>query len=125
MATLYAYSPNGTQATLSYSVIGFTQSLQQNGWCKLPNGLILQWGLYSGTQDSRETEIGPFSFPISFSSDVYSVHLELLNNDKNNPHGYDSAFQPRKLSASEFYVYQQSYGGVPWFPNFFMISFGK
>ena len=44
MATLYAYSPNGTQATLSYSVIGFTQSLQQNGWCKLPNGLILQWG---------------------------------------------------------------------------------
>ena len=43
MATLYAYSPNGTQATLSYSVIGFTQSLAQNGWCKLPNGLILQW----------------------------------------------------------------------------------
>lgn len=43
MATLYAYSPNGTQATLSYSVIGFTQSLEQNGWCKLPNGLILQW----------------------------------------------------------------------------------
>ena len=48
MATLYAYSPNGTQATLSYSVIGFTQSLQQNGWCKLPNGLILQWGYFSG-----------------------------------------------------------------------------
>ena len=48
MATLYAYSPNGTQATLSYSVIGFTQSLQQNGWCKLPNGLILQWGFKQG-----------------------------------------------------------------------------
>ena len=58
MATLYAYSPNGTQATLSYSVIGFTQSLQQNGWCKLPNGLILQWGKGS-------TKI---SFSISFSN---------------------------------------------------------
>ena len=51
MATLYAYSPNGTQATLSYSVIGFTQSLAQNGWCKLPNGLILQW--FEATQSAQ------------------------------------------------------------------------
>ena len=47
MATLYAYSPNGTQATLDYTIMGFTQSLQQNGWCKLPNGLILQWLYYT------------------------------------------------------------------------------
>lgn len=43
MATLYAYSPNGTQATLPVNVMGFTQSLATNGWCKLPNGLIFQW----------------------------------------------------------------------------------
>lgn len=125
MATLYAYSPNGTQATLSYSVIGFTQSLQQNGWCKLPNGLILQWGFYSGTQDGQERENGPFRFPISFSSNVYSLHLELLNNDDHNPEGYDSAFQPRKVSTSQFYIYQQSYSGAHWFPYFYMTSFGK
>lgn len=63
MATLYAYSPNGTQATLSYEVIGFTQSLQQNGWCKLPNGLILQWG---------EAVYGDMNFPISFTIECFS-----------------------------------------------------
>ena len=24
--------------------MNITSSLQQNGWCKLPNGLIIQWG---------------------------------------------------------------------------------
>lgn len=48
MATLYAYSPNGTQATLPVNVMGFTQSLATNGWCKLPNGLIFQWRSSSG-----------------------------------------------------------------------------
>ena len=67
MATLYAYSPNGTQATLSYSVIGFTQSLQQNGWCKLPNGLILQWG-YTANGNSDSVN----KFNISFKS-VFTV----------------------------------------------------
>ena len=124
MATLYAYSPNGTQATLSYSVIGFTQSLQQNGWCKLPNGLILQWGLYSGTYDKSEIETGPFRFPISFSSEVYSIHLELINDDPANPEYYDSLFQPRKISSSQFYAFQQLFGDG-WFTSFYMTSFGK
>ena len=43
MAKLYAKSPSGEDALLSISITGFTQSLQQNGWCKLPNGLLLQW----------------------------------------------------------------------------------
>ena len=43
MAKFYAKAPDGTDATLSITVEGFTQSLQQNGWCKMPNGLILQW----------------------------------------------------------------------------------
>ena len=71
MATLYAYSPNGTQATLSYSVIGFTQSLQQNGWCKLPNGLILQWRL-----DTLSGQTATLSFPISFTTIVYTIILQ-------------------------------------------------
>lgn len=67
MATLYAYSPNGTQATLSYSVIGFTQSLAQNGWCKLPNGLILQWGYCKGFINNK------IPFPITFNSVYYVI----------------------------------------------------
>ena len=52
MAKLYAKSPSGEDALLSISITGFTQSLQQNGWCKFPNGLLFQWSkanLYSGT----------------------------------------------------------------------------
>lgn len=49
MATLYAYSPNGTQATLPVNIQGFTQSLVANGWCRLPNGWIFQWGAATST----------------------------------------------------------------------------
>lgn len=62
MAKFYAKAPNGSDATLSITVSGFTQSLQQNGWCKMPNGLILQWaaGKY------YVSNLGNYSFPISF-----------------------------------------------------------
>ena len=43
MAKLYAKAPDGSDALLSIVITGFTQSLQQNGWCKLPNGLLFQW----------------------------------------------------------------------------------
>lgn len=43
MAKLYAKAPDGSDALLSIVITGFTQSLQQNGWCKLPNGLLIQW----------------------------------------------------------------------------------
>lgn len=43
MAKFYAVAPNGDSAVLSISLQNMDQSLQQNGWCKLPNGLIIQW----------------------------------------------------------------------------------
>ena len=43
MAKFYAIAPNGDSAVLSISLQNMDQSLQQNGWCKLPNGLIIQW----------------------------------------------------------------------------------
>ena len=43
MAKFYAKAPDGSDALLSIVLTGFTQSLQQNGWCKLPNGLLFQW----------------------------------------------------------------------------------
>ena len=68
MAKFYAKAPDGTDATLSITVEGFTQSLQQNGWCKMPNGLILQW---LETPSSLET----VSFPIAFTANIYSAEL--------------------------------------------------
>ena len=65
MAKLYAKAPDGSDALLSIVITGFTQSLQQNGWCKLPNGLLIQW--------SKLTNVGSFSLktytlPISYTN---------------------------------------------------------
>jgi len=43
MAYIYAKSPNGTTQSINIDTMNITSSLQQNGWCKLPNGLIFQW----------------------------------------------------------------------------------
>ena len=44
MAILHVKTPNGTTKTVDLETMNITSSLQQNGWCKLPNGLIIQWG---------------------------------------------------------------------------------
>ena len=62
MAKLYAKAPDGSDALLSIVITGFTQSLQQNGWCKLPNGLLIQW---------RENCSG--SWGIAFTSAIWAV----------------------------------------------------
>ena len=41
-----------------------TSSLSNNGWCKLPNGLIMQWGISNG---------GWVNFPIAFPHQCFSV----------------------------------------------------
>ena len=61
MAKLYAKAPDGSDALLSIVITGFTQSLQQNGWCKLPNGLLFQWS------KSSTGEPGYWTLPISMS----------------------------------------------------------
>lgn len=45
----------------------FTQSLSNNGWQKLPSGLILQWGTYNSDNGST------FSFPIAFNSVFFAI----------------------------------------------------
>ncbi|MGL5714331.1 MAG: gp53-like domain-containing protein [Paraclostridium sp.] len=57
-------------------------SKQQNGWCKLANGLIVQWG--SAVLQVGQTEI---LFPISFSQHI-QPNISLTNGDT-NPTGAD------------------------------------
>ncbi|MGX2951645.1 gp53-like domain-containing protein, partial [Ursidibacter sp. B-7004-1] len=42
----------------------FTQSLSQNGWCRLPNGLLIQWGV---------SHNGQIIFPIAFPNQCFVV----------------------------------------------------
>jgi hypothetical protein len=48
-----------------------TNSLAQNGWQRLPSGLIVQWGVTG----SAVGNAGSFSFPIAFPNNVFSASL--------------------------------------------------
>lgn len=59
----------------------FTQQWGDSGWCKLPNGLILQWGrLVNGGYGTKAR------FPITFPHRVLSISLTNLDES-----GWDSA----------------------------------
>lgn len=45
----------------------FTQSLGNNGWQRLPSGLIIQWGTYNANTEST------FNFPIAFTKQCFIV----------------------------------------------------
>jgi len=55
--TTKAITPAGVKAA-------FDQSLAESGWCKLPNGLIMQWGV-SSTQS--------VTFPKAFEVDCFNI----------------------------------------------------
>ena len=43
MAILHVKSPDGTDYNMTIETSGTTESIQPNGWCKLPNRLMIQW----------------------------------------------------------------------------------
>ena len=100
-------------------------SLTQNGWVKFSNGLILQWGNIGLTGNSWEGEIGPYNFPVAFNNQCFLVLPSLCNNDNTNPISYDSTVQQRKWNTKQFWLYQQSMGGKPWFGHAHYISIGN
>ena len=64
---------NKDYADLKVALADFTGanvSLTENGYQKLPSGLIIQWGSYSYTGGG----IKPFTFPIAFNT-VYNVQI--------------------------------------------------
>ncbi len=58
---------------------GFTQNLAETGWCKLPNGMILQWGRV-------RNEVVTY-FPIAFPVRCCAVTLGQIM----NVYSYDAA----------------------------------
>jgi hypothetical protein len=50
---------------------GFTQSFGDNGWCRMPNGFVIQWGRLAL---SRGEGTGPnITFPIAFPNNCLAV----------------------------------------------------
>jgi hypothetical protein len=48
-----------------------TSSITANGYTRLPNGLLMQWG----TQAAANTSSGNVTFPVAFTTAVYSVNI--------------------------------------------------
>lgn len=55
-----------TPSTLNQALKGANQSLVTNGYQKLPGGLILQWGQFSGTIAVNQWNALNVTFPIAF-----------------------------------------------------------
>lgn len=67
-AVIIWQSSLGTNAALKDWSNVTTQNLGQNGYCKFPNGLLIQWGMSPGVLGNHKTIL-----PISFSNTDYIV----------------------------------------------------
>ena len=68
LAVICTQSSLGTNAALKDWSNVTTQNLGQNGYCKFPNGLLIQWGMSPGVLGNHKTIL-----PISFSNTDYIV----------------------------------------------------
>ena len=68
LVILFAQSSLGTNAALKDFSNVSTKSLSQNGYYKLPDGLIIQWGLSDVAGSSRTIYL-----PVSFYDTYYSL----------------------------------------------------
>ena len=83
---------------------GFTQNLAETGWCKLPNGLILQWGKFNKGYDSARDDQRLVTFPITFPNKVLFVGLTEFT----NAWSYSTTVENRqRMTNSGFYVISQ------------------
>lgn len=97
----------------------FTQDLSQNGWCKMPNGLILQWGIgVAGAQGSTQV----LTYPIALSR---VLHVEVSSVYPSVSGDYDGEWQICNITATSLSVYSQVYDAGctnPSIPHFFVIG---
>ena len=83
-----------------------------NGWCKLPNGLILQWGFKpaNGNWDVNQS----VAFPVAFPSVCLNVSLTPSIDRMDTDH--DAEFGVHSLSATgfKFFTWLAPYLGHYW-----------
>ncbi len=83
---------------------GFTQNLAETGWCKLPNGMILQWGKFNKGHGFVSNEQRLVTFPITFPHKVLFVGLTEFT----NVWSYSTTVENRqRMTNSGFYVISQ------------------
>lgn len=93
---------NGTtwQSSALSALSSFDRSLSTNGYQKLPGGLIMQWGSLSVSPDA----VVGVSYPVAFSSAVYSVQITVLGNTTTTNLGQIGAVKSNSIGLSSFNV---------------------
>jgi hypothetical protein len=62
------------------AVIDFTSSLQaQNGWTRLPSGILLKWGTFNANSNATTTIVYPVAGTIPVFTAIYNVQVTSLN----------------------------------------------
>jgi|GEM_PF-3984125 len=62
----------------STASLGFACSKSANGYTKLPNGLIVQWGTIAVASHDQEYDFGTITFPITFPTAVLNVSATMI-----------------------------------------------
>jgi len=98
----------------SYSTFANQTGTNSSGWTFLPGGLLMQWGTFTGASGSTVT------FPVTFSSAVFSVQMTVFQNTTNRHFAY-----ARSVGLASFTTTQLDSGGSAETNTFSWISIGK
>ena len=88
----------------NFQFLGDTTGNTANGFYKLPNGLIVQWGFYSGAaviDDVAQTFAGTFVGCIAFPTNCLSIIFQPI---KNSPNNHTFYLKPSSLTNTGFRV---------------------
>lgn len=98
-------------------------NLANNGYCKLTNGLILQWGRYTAAINPGDVSV-PISFPVAFPTAVYHAMVCPRNNTPNTNNGCWAEVQA--LTTTQLTVFANyAGGGASQLNGFFWIALGE
>jgi hypothetical protein len=98
-------------------------SLGQSGWCRLTNGLLLQWGRYTTAINPADASV-TLNFPLAFPT---AVHHALACPRNNVPNANNGAWADvQALTLTQLTVYA-NYGGAgtSQLNGFFWIALGE
>lgn len=93
-------SGNVSLAT-TLNLADFANRKTQNGYQKLPNGLIIQWGKTPLVRDEQNVDI---TFPIAFTSAVMSIQLTEDNNTTTSANATHCIARSATLTGFNFWI---------------------
>lgn len=96
----------GTNSNLWKEVWVGNYNKSLNGYCSLPNGMIMQWGYVNGITAAENT----ITLPIAMSHNNYNIHVT----DYNNTTDGVRTIRVKKATATQFVIVPTSTTNAYW-----------